>query len=174
MEREKPKTFTKRQREWIIRRDVSRCQFHSFVGGKWVRCPNKTGLQVHHIIPRGWAMFHMPKDFEVNTPLNLLSLCAKHHVGRFSDDFRIGCVHPDTEQARLEYRKGHKDSYFQMSKLREGLNKEGIPYWNTRWDMQFYRICVKATKIYVSANEDDHYPNRGRGKYFHVVEFKVA
>lgn len=127
--------FTKKQREWFIERD-KQCQMFFYLNGKWKQCPNKTNLQVHHIIPRGWSKKHMPVNFPVNGSMNGICLCKSCHVG-------INGVHPDTYEASLEYRKGDKQAYDKMREKRRTLNNKGIPYWNTQHDWLFNRRVKK-------------------------------
>lgn len=130
--------FTQKQREWFLARDGNRCQFHYFNGIKWARCKNTSNLQIHHIIPRGWARLHMPKNFQLNGSMNGITLCTEHHVGQKG-------IHPDTYQAKTQYRAGKKDAFDNMMKRRKELNLQGKPYWRTTWDWMLSRICRKAT-----------------------------
>lgn len=154
----KVKSFTTAQRNYILRRDGNRCQFRYYQNGKWVRCSATRGLQVHHIIPRGWASKHLPKGFleeEVNGRSNLITLCSKHHIclKNGTED----CVHPDTEIARKKYGSGNKDAYREMVKDREDLNNRGKPYWNTVFDWMFRRLTDRANREF-----DEDYPKRRR------------
>lgn len=154
--------FTNNQRAWILKRDQNRCQFHRNVGGVWVRCRNRKNLQVHHIIPRGWAARHLPNHFPINGPNNGITLCDAHHVGDvdyYDEDF---VVHPDTTVAKQSYRQGNKQAYKEMMDNRKKLNESGMPYWNTRWDWMFTRIARKQTSKYLRQNPDDKYPTNGR------------
>lgn len=130
--------FTQNQRKWFLDRDEHRCQFHSFNGIKWVRCKHTNNLQVHHIVPRGWAGMHLPHNFQLNGSMNGITLCEEHHVGKFS-------VHPDTFVARVKYNSGNKNAYREMMDERKAKNLKGTPYWDTRWDWMFNRVARKAT-----------------------------
>lgn len=130
--------FTDKQREWIKERDGNRCQMFEYVRGKWVQCPNRTHLEVHHILPRGWCTLHMPKNFNINGCYNGITLCKAHHVSE------IG-VHPDTAEALKKYRSGNKNAFHEMMDARRVLNERGIPYWNTTWDWLFNRRVKKNT-----------------------------
>lgn len=154
--------FTQNQRAWVLRRDGSRCQFHYNVGGVWVRCRNTQNLQVHHIVPRGWAARHFPHKFPINGSLNAITLCDQHHIGDVDCEDSIYVVHPDTAKAKREYREGNKGAYNDMMKNRRELNEKGVPYWNTRWDWMFNRIAKKQTAKYTKSNPDDKYPKNGR------------
>ncbi len=148
--------FTQNQRSWFLKRDNNQCQFHYFdiTRLRWVRCGCTTHLQVHHIIPRGWARLHMPKNFQLNGPMNGITLCEMHHVGK-------GSVHPDTHQAKVLYSAGKKDAFDRMMKARAELNNKGIPYWRTTWDWMFNRLARKATLKFIRLNPYPANGNRG-------------
>lgn len=151
--KDKP-NFTQKQREYILKRDGYRCQFHTFDGKHWVRCTHTEHLQVHHIIPRGWAYKHLPREFvetELNNRGNLITLCDGHHVGTHWDG---ECVHPDTREALAKYHRGNKQAYHEMSSERAKLNEKGVPYWNTLWDWMFQRIIKR-----MNAKFTEEYPN---------------
>ena len=134
--------FTQRQRLWFLERDGQRCCFHICLSGKWKRCKNQGHLEVHHIIARGWSLFHLSPDFSVNGPMNGITLCREHHCGYQADgDYRL-VVHPDVEKARLAYRQD-QDSYKKMAEARSILNKQGFVYWNTNFDWMFQRWVKK-------------------------------
>lgn len=128
--------FTEKQRKWFLERDNHQCQMFRYVRGKWVQCPNKTKLQVHHLIPRGWCKEHLPKTFPLNGSQNGICLCTSCHVGLLG-------VHPDTQKAKVAYRNGDKNAFTTMRVEREKLNSQGIPYWNTQWDWLFQRRIKK-------------------------------
>lgn len=146
--------FTDLQRKWFLERDGHRCQFRYFNGISWVQCKNTSGLQVHHIVPRGWSSLHLPANFQLNGSMNGITLCCEHHVGKNG-------VHPDTFQANAKYRKGNKGAYEEMMSERKTLNKRGEPYWNTKWDWQFARICRKNTLRFIRAHPYPDNGNRG-------------
>lgn len=148
--------FTKKQREYILKRDEYRCQFHTYdqTKGKWVRCSHTTHLEVHHILPRGFAYQHLPKDFienELNGRGNLITLCASHHRGYNWDG---DCVHPDTRVALKHYREGDKEAFHKMTADRAKMNASGKPYWVTVWDWMFQRIVRKMNSKFT-----EEYPN---------------
>lgn len=144
--------FTKKQRDWIKQRDGNRCQMFTYRNGKWVQCPVTVGLQVHHIIPRGWAEKHLPEGFNLNSSVNGICLCGFHHVGKSS-------VHPDTYKAKLAYQAGNKDAYREMSERRKVLNEQGIPYWNTQFDWLFQR---RIKKLNLKMLKTKPYPTNSR------------
>ncbi len=154
--------FTQNQRAWILRRDGNRCQFHRNVCGVWVRCRNTQNLQVHHIVPRGWAARHFPHKFPINGSLNGVTLCDQHHVGDVDYEDETYVIHPDTAEAKRGYRNGNKNAYNDMMDNRRTLNEKGIPYWNTTWDWMLARIAKKQTARYTRKNPDDKYPTNGR------------
>ena len=146
--------FTKAQRQWFLSADNNQCQFH-YIGsdGRWHRCKNTTRLQVHHIVPRGWASMHYPKDFPLNGPNQGITLCEFCHVGNPDS------VHPDTLDAQEAYRNGDKDAFKKMMDKRYELNRQGIPYWNTKYDLMFVRIVQKRNVAYL---RNHPYPDKGK------------
>lgn len=159
--------FTKSQREWILERDGNQCQMFFYRNGKWQQCPNRSNLQVHHIIPRGWSREHMPKDFPVNGSQNGICLCRVCHVAKFG-------VHPDTYEALMEYHKGDKKAYVRMMEMRRELNMQGIPYWNTRFDWLFNRRVKKNNLRMLRKKKYPTNGNRGNNgrRKTHVKEAK--
>lgn len=152
--------FTPKQRRWFLERDNHQCMFWFFRGGKWVRCPRKSNLQIHHLTPRGYASLHYPVTFELNGASNGLSLCPMHHVATNYTGDPIFVVHPDTEVARIAYIGGDKDAYKKMMDARRKLNEAGLPYWNTTWDHMFHRLVEKANARYLPGH-----PYPGHRKY---------
>lgn len=156
---EKVQGFSEIQRQWFLLRD-GQCQFHYVLNGKWVRCPIKAKLQIHHVIPRGWANMHYPKDFPLNGASNGIALCEHHHIGK-------GSVHPDTYEAWCAYHMGNKNAYHEMMEKRYELNSKGIPYWDTQWDFMFARIIQKLNVSFLRTHPYPHsgkYGNTGRAK----------
>jgi hypothetical protein len=164
---EKVRGATPAQRMWILRRDGMRCCMHYVEGGRWVRCPNTASLQAHHIVPRGRASLHYPNTFPVNGPENLITLCAMHHIGDGlpnTHDLQY-VVHPDNVYARLLFghqrRSGRRgvNPYELMMKQRETLNRQGIPYWNTAYDLMFARWVQNHNIGYLRGHP---YPDQGK------------
>ena len=151
---EKIHGFTKRQREWFLRRDGHRCMFCVCVEGKWVRCNKTTGLQIHHILPRGFASMHC-HDFAINGRTNGITLCELHHIGHGADcDTYV--IHPDNIVAFKEYATDHS-SFSRMMERREAKNRLGVPYWNTLFDWMLNLLAVRQTKRYELAHPEDIY-----------------
>lgn len=147
----KVRGFTKAQRRWILERDGHQCSFKTFLEGKgWVRCPNRTRLQVHHITPRGYYAFHLLGcGWDVNSPENGVTLCAFHHIGEGAQNKdKPYVIHWDVRLARRNYRgKGPNNSFEKMKVRRMELNqKYGRPYWNTRWDGLFRLVATERNK----------------------------
>jgi len=149
--------FTEKQRRWFIEMAGGQCEAYHFniLKFKWERCKNRNRLQVHHIIPRGWAKLHMPKNFNLNGAMNGIVLCE------------LGChcgsrgVHPDVAEAHEKYRKGHHQAFDEMMKKRAELNRKGIPYWSTRYDFLYSRIARKRTLRVIKAHPYPANGNRG-------------
>lgn len=129
--------LTKRQRQWVIDRDVGQCMWHTYYPGKGlVRCPNKTNLHVHHIKPHRWLARKFTNVIEL--PENLITLCKNHHIGR---------IHPDMHAALRNY---HRDraSIKKVFSKRDELVAQGVPYWVQRWDDFFQWLAKEATSAY--------------------------
>lgn len=144
--------FSSSQRAWFLEAYGHRCAFYSKIRGKWLRCRNTDRLQLHHIYPRGFYRENMHPDFNVNGSQNGIILCEDHHVGKFG-------VHPDTYRARLAYRGGDKNAFNEMMDIRKELNKAGIPYWNTCYDLMFIRTNQRFVGRYHA--KKFKYPSNG-------------
>lgn len=140
--------FNPKQREFFLNAYGHRCAFHWKENGKWVRCKNTRNLQIHHIYPRGWCKLNMRRSFPVNGANQGICLCTSHHWR----------VHPDMLPASKAYKRGDKLAYESMMETRRKLNSDGIPYWNTTWDLQFLRINKRFVGRYLSKNK---YPKNG-------------
>lgn len=151
--------FTDKQRQWFLDRDGHQCSMHLYINGKWTRCKNTSYLQVHHLIPRGFASLHYPKDFPVNGYDNGIVLCRGHHISFGYTGDPVYVIHPDTEGARIAYAQGDKLAYEKMMKARSSLNDRGILYHNTLWDSMFIRIVMKANALFLPQNP---YPLHGK------------
>lgn len=149
--------FTEKQRKWFLGRDGNRCMFRwKGANGQWVRCKHTDHLQIHHIVPRGWARENLGLDFEVNSPYNGITLCRLHHVGWLMGANFADCVHTDNEIARLSFGKGNKQAYHEMHNTRVSLCKTGTPYWNTKFDWMFAGMAKKQTNAF-----NKPYPENG-------------
>lgn len=140
--------FTKKQREFFLEAFGHRCAFHWKVNGRWVRCQNTRQLEVHHIYPRGWCKENMGINFHVNGSEQGIVLCRHHHWQ----------VHPDMIPASVLYREGNKKAYEDMMSVRKNKNRNGIPYWDTKWDLLFIRLNRKFVGKYTAKNRVK-YPN---------------
>lgn len=159
------KGFTAAQRRWILRRDLFQCQFLTYDTNRhtWALCSEKSGLQVHHILPRGWVKLHLPHmmgDDSVNAKENGITLCGYHHVGENSEPLDLYVIHPDNWIAKQAYRLGNKNAYQDMMALRVLLNETGTPYWNTRWDWMLIRRAKLLIARYEEKKPKDAYPKR--------------
>mgnify|MGYP006967789034 CR=1 FL=1 len=107
----------------------------------------------------------MPDDFEINGKDNLITLCDYHHVGKGMGALLLDlrCVHPDTEKARIAYSSGDLQAFSKMMGCRKTKNNQGIPYWNTLFDLMFTRRVAKANRDYISRCTDDVYPYKRNG-----------
>lgn len=142
--------FTLPQKKWILERDGFRCQMRWVQNGKWVRCNNRFGLQVHHRVPRGWASAHYPSDYGINDCSNGITICSCHHIGEGVDNENAPhVIHRDNIHAKREYRKGNKRAYDEMIENRKNLTRRGIPYWNTEYDEMFARIIARENERFL-------------------------
>lgn len=155
--------FTKNQKTWFLARSASsnngvpRCEAYHFnvFRFRWERCASTKNLEIHHCIPRGWSRLHMPLSFQLNGSMNGIVLCRDGcHCGKNG-------VHPDTYEARMQYRDGDSDAFNKMMRKRKALNLKGVPYWDTKYDWMFARIVRKATLKFIRANPYPANGNRG-------------
>jgi hypothetical protein len=142
--------MTKKQRDWVVRRDDGRCQKMRYAGDKWHQCENTDNLQVHHIHPSRAMEVWMP-NLDPNTEDNLITLCKHHHVSKDG-------VHPDIAYAKSSWHKGDKDSFSNTFKERDLMLRRGKPYWNTLWDLLFVRRARKNTERYHKEHPEDIFP----------------
>lgn len=142
--------FSLKQRRFFHDVYGNRCAFYSKQNGNWIRCKNTTYLQVHHIVPRGWARVNLNPRFPVNGISNGICLCQSCHEK----------VHPDVPVARYHYRFGRKDAFMQMMNIRKTLNYEGVPYWETKWDLMFIRLNKRFVGRFTASNKGRKYPTR--------------
>lgn len=152
--------FTKKQIDFFKEIYGYRCTFH-YKNGVWRRCENVDHLELHHIYPRGWCRVNMPKTFEVNGLANGIILCRGCHQK----------VHPDVPVTLMNYRAGNKNAFDEMMDARRKLNKAGIVYWNTEWDLEFLALNKRFVAQYLKDNPNAVYPqNRNRGLNGRVKE----
>lgn len=147
--------FSAAQRRWFLQRDNYRCSFFYKIqleNGEyaWVRCNEIANLQVHHIVPRGWARHNLSHDFEVNGKNNGITLCSKHHIGKYMGIGFMECVHTDNEMTRLKYAEGNKKAYAEMMLERHQKVLIGLPYWNTSYDWQFVLTVQKRNLSFIA------------------------
>lgn len=148
--------MSKAQREWILRRDSSRCQKFRYLNGVWVQCSQKSVLHVHHIFPKTALMTWFPTS-DPHTPYNLLALCGdNHHNGPEG-------VHPDISTALKDYRRGDKQAYQLTFDARAISIKKGRFYHNTIWDLLFLRRALQNTEAYLKTHPDDPFPVTVKG-----------
>jgi hypothetical protein len=62
-------------------------------------------------------------------------------------------VHPDTKEAYRQYRMGNKAAFEQMKEERRLDNKEGTPYWDTKFDWMYARIAKRNTAKFRAKGE---------------------
>ena len=148
-EKEHPRQ-TKKQREWIFRRDNYECQFIILTGDEPRKCKSKKNLQIHHIVPVDWS-YEVLKQTpeEVNRPENLITLCEYHHMKYIHPDYGI--------IARRNYFYD-EESYKKVEQWHKALAQAGIPYWITIWDEIFKIIARIRTFKYLKEHPDDPYP----------------
>lgn len=149
--------FTKRQREYFLRRDESKCQMPILKetangGERFGRCGSTKKPHIHHIIPRGWASAWIHSGWQVNQATNGITLCERHHVGYGMkiEEALTWSIHPDMEIARK--RAGASPATFgEMFLQREERTKKGLPYWNTQFDFLLQRIANQRTEEFAEA-----------------------
>jgi hypothetical protein len=142
--------LTKKQREWILRRDDNKCQFVELYLNPPAVCHKSRKLQVHHISPRGWSYEHLGWTAEqVNDPNNLITLCEVCHLHR---------IHPDYYYISRKMFFYTNQSYAIVDGWHKGLTKAGVPYWITIWDETLKRIAQFRTRQYQNEHKEDKYP----------------
>lgn len=144
-------SYTNRQRRWFHRVYNGQCAFYEFSekAGRWRRCPSRTRVQIHHLIPVRWSKRWFP-SFNYDSCLNGVALCLKHHCE----------IHPDLKFAYDEYRTGNKLAFKMMMKYRDEEVAKGIPYWDGTWDFLLRRIARKFIFRYIALHPDDLFPPR--------------
>ena len=139
---------TKKQRQWILRRDEFQCQFIDPKTGK--KCGVRKHLEIHHIVPVVWAYEHLHWTPEqVNHPENLITLCRRHHQ-RF--------IHPDFGIIAKRQYKYATETYKLASERHIALAKKGVPYWQTFWDDILKMTARLRTFEYLRKHLDDPFP----------------
>lgn len=132
--------FTVRQREHIKRRDNFICQHPECRDRKNAR------LEVHHVIPQGYAKaVGIDPDFETNG----ITLCRTCHSR----------VHPDRLQALSTYKRD-RNSFGKLRIDRDALIKQRQVYWETIWDRQFLATAVRNTQKFARENPHVKFPDK--------------
>lgn len=144
--------ITKRQREWILRRDNDTSQMRHYSEEKGWHCKDPSTCsgcdskgcprEVHHINPQG--------NGGVNRPQNLITLQRCEHTGKTGkggivDIEKEFVVHPDNIQALNEYRRGNKDAYKQLIENRQEQTRRGEKYWNDDHDEEMKQTAEERT-----------------------------
>ena len=158
--------FTKRQREWILRRDMEngivRCRFVDKHGNE---CPinennygGRSKFHIHHILPQGFweqnfGLRQLGEEAEdPNQPWNGITLCGKnHHNG-------LNGIHPDYARALKEY---YKDpfSFAKVADLHHQKSVAGEVYWVDTWDKILSDIALQRTEEYQTLHPEDIWPS---------------
>jgi|AntDeeMinimDraft_5_1070356.scaffolds.fasta_scaffold33415_1 hypothetical protein len=147
------------RKKWFKQRDGQQCCFFTHVNGSWQRCEHHDELQIHHIIPRGWYAFHSSRLWDVNSPINGITLCSLHHVNESKAVYQSGSldrnlvIHPDVYPVFAMLRdpdnslvSSRKEVVRKILLTRYELNRQGKRYWNTRYDGRFMRMAIELTK----------------------------
>lgn len=144
--------FTKRQRDWILKRDNDTSQMRHYSEEKGWHCKNPSTCkgcggegcprEVHHINPQG----NGGKD----NPKNGIVLFRCEHVGKDGKGKLVNTeeefvVHPDNMKALDEYRRGNKDAYKQLLDERAEKTKRGEKYWSTDHDEEMKQTAEERT-----------------------------
>ena len=154
--------FTLPMRRWAHLRDGHRCSFFTFKNGIWNQCGNTKGLDVHHLVPRGYYSQHFRRDWDLNGPDNCLTLCSEHHRGFNTSIPDRLVIHPDTRVALREYRKGDKGAFKKMMDVRYELCRNGETYWNTTHDLVLKHLVMRRNLVFLAENP---YPYRKNPNY---------
>lgn len=150
--------LSKAERQAIVKRDENRCQGC----GIFQFCPRDVPnrivtprLEVHHILPRGYAN---TLNFDPNYPENLITLCTTMHRGHPQS------IHPDTHQATWDYRQ-NKNAFSEMMEARRVLLQNHKIYWNDQYDRQLNVIATRNTQYaehngWIFPKRQDFWANR--------------
>lgn len=142
--------WTKKQREWFLRRDNGECQFVDFINGEPKKCKRKDKLHLHHIVPHRWAFKRLKwTEKEVNAPTNGIILCEFHH---------LKCIHPDFGYIARKMYFYDPNSYKKIESWHDALTEVGVPYWWDIWDGILKRIAIVRTRLYLKQHPDDPFP----------------
>ena len=152
---------TRKQREWVRRawqrvygfdENTNVCGFPVIKDGKFYIHGKAEKIQIHHLVPRGWASLVLGWDEkQINSPLNLYPLCEKHHLAKGLKDLDyfndvVPAIHPDMEVARRGYTgKEHPTSYDFAFQNREEMMARFEKYWNDDWTQA---LLKKAEEVY--------------------------
>ena len=147
--------FTKRQKDWISKRDNG-CQFpKDGEDGELKKCRIKLNTHIHHIYPQRQAEHDgLDEDNEVDRPENGIELCEYHHTK---------VIHPDMPEAMADYGRqktlGIKkpDSFKRMFDKRQEKMNKGEKYWDDSYDEYFQEVAQENTDKF---HED--FPKRNR------------
>ena len=182
---EKARGLTKKQRDWVIRawdrvfeetrpaEGLHICAFPVERDERVVLHGWEERVQVHHIVPKGYAKNVLGwDDAKINSPTNLIPLCEEHHIGRGWDgslDWRndlVPVVHPDMEWARRKYQGKEKKptSYDFVFEGRSERMANGETYWNTDFDWPLAEkareVVQRYRNILLENGEEDPWPER--------------
>ncbi len=141
--------WTKKQKEWFLRRDRKTCQFVDFSSGKAKNCYNQKNLHLHFILPpRFAAQLKIPQK-EIISPFNGIILCEYHH---------LNFIHPDIGILARKLYRFTPESFQIILKWHEALAKEKVPYWITIWDEVLKLIAKIRTRNYLKNHPQDPFP----------------
>lgn len=147
--------WTKKQKDWFLRRDEGKCQFVDFASGQAKNCFNTQKLQVHFIVPPLFAKYlNWPED-EIISPLNGIILCEFHH---------LDCIHPDIGKMARKMYYYTKDSYKIVKEWHRVLAQARVPYWFTVWDEILEMIAMARTRNYLKKNPNDSFPQKKKNQ----------
>lgn len=148
--------FSAKQREWILARDNHECQGHTVMMSH--RCLHDQELQVHHIEPQLYMYEHGAQEDEVDTPENAITLCSVAHVDSRGDN--PNAIHNDQYAVKCEYREGNKNAFRDMQFPRLEKVRQGLKYWNDRFDGGFKAYARDTTRKFIP--KKGPFPTRNR------------
>jgi hypothetical protein len=160
--------LNKRQREWAKRAYAQDgevvCHFPVYSEDcGWGICGSDRSIQIHHIVPK--RLFSFIFGTNPNVPLNLVPLCAYHHIGKrymgslnWREDV-VPVVHPDIAWALRNYADSKGASFDEVFEGREDRVKRGLTYHNFDWDGALKEIAETIVWRYIVENPDDPFPD---------------
>ncbi len=159
--------FTPAQKRWLERAWREYC--HGHIPDVFAVHAVKCGEQVsswtlspdqkyhwHHIVPGPDATAH---DEISELPENGIPLPGTRHIGPDDD-----AIHPDVSDAKSLWRYHRQNlipnPFLDLSTNHTRATEQGIPYWDTSYDVFFRELAEKVVTAYKADHPDHPWPVR--------------